>query len=133
MRPLLGFAHKKPHTGAAANIFAARKHWENKTFVKSAHLKSPEFASVCLLLEPLTMALSLSRMRAWTRLLLLIALPLAACFAYAGILMDERRQTAAAYDSVVSIARLAPAIQMRPSNCSSVTWPDIVQAMAIRS
>ena len=110
MRPLLGFAHKKPHTGAAANIFAARKHWENKTFVKPAHLKSPEFASVCLLLEPLTMALSLSRMRARTRLLLLIALPLAACFAYAGILMDERRQTAAAYDSVVSIARLAPAI-----------------------
>ena len=123
MRPLLGFAHKKPHTGAAANIFAARKHWENKTFVKPAHLKSPEFTSVCLLLEPLTMALSLSRMRARTRLLLLIALPLAACFAYAGILMDERRQTAAAYDSVVSIARLAPAISNLVHACLLYTSP----------
>ena len=110
MRPLLDFAHKKPHTGAAANINAFIKPLANKTFVKPAHLRYPEFASVCLLLEPLIMAFSLSRMRVRTRLLLLIALPMAACLAYAGILMDERRQTAAAYDSVASIARLAPAI-----------------------
>ena len=56
------------------------------------------------------MTFSLSRMRVRTRLLLLIALPMAACLAYAGILMDERRQTAAACDSVTSIARMAPAI-----------------------
>ena len=110
MRPLLGFAHKKPHTGAAANIFTARKPLAYKTFVKPAHLKSSEFASDCLLLEPLTMAFSLSRMRVRARLLLLIALPMAACLPYAGILMDERRQTAAAYDAVTSIARMAPAI-----------------------
>ena len=35
---------------------------------------------------------------------------MAACLAYAGILMDERRQTAAACDSITSIARMAPAI-----------------------
>ena len=56
------------------------------------------------------MTFSLSRMRVRTRLLLLIALPMAVCLAYAGILMDERRQTAAACDSVTSIARMAPAI-----------------------
>lgn len=56
------------------------------------------------------MPFSLTRMRVRTRLLLLIALPMAACLTYAAILIDERRQTAATYDSVVSIARLAPAI-----------------------
>ena len=56
------------------------------------------------------MTFSLSRMRVRTRILLLIALPMVVCFAYAGILMDERRQTAAAFDSVTSIARMAPAI-----------------------
>lgn len=56
------------------------------------------------------MTFSLSRMRVRTRLLLLIALPMTVCLAYAGILMDERRQTAAACDSVTSIARMAPAI-----------------------
>jgi len=56
------------------------------------------------------MTFFLSRMRVRTRLLLLIALPMAVCLAYAGILMDERRQTAAAWDSVTSIARMAPAI-----------------------
>lgn len=110
MRPFLDFAHKKPHTGAAANINSAVKPLANETFVKPAHLKLSDFASACLLLEPLTMAFSLSRMRVRTRLLLLIALPMAACLAYARILMDERRQTAAAYDSVTSIARMAPAI-----------------------
>ena len=49
-------------------------------------------------------------MRVRTRLLLLIALPMAVCLTYAGILMDERRQTAAACDSVTCIARMAPAI-----------------------
>lgn len=40
MRPLMGLTHKKPHTGALANIHVPTKLRLNETFVKLVRLRS---------------------------------------------------------------------------------------------